>query len=187
MSESSDSRAPDRPDRRGRNRGPRARCAPWRRRASTSSFSMRGGDVGRGDDGLPLADEDAQAEIAALGALELLRLAQPLDSSDSDALSNSTASAASAPALRARLTRSSSRLRGSAMATGIVWRPVQPCEISGLVLRYRETTLNRGAQRTDESKGGDASSAASIRSTGSCRSGPTSEAWEPTRCAPRRR
>ena len=46
---------------------------------AAGQFPQRGGvEVGRGDEGLALAHEDAQPEIAALAALQLLALAQPL-------------------------------------------------------------------------------------------------------------
>ena len=45
--------------------------------ARSRERAQRGGrEVGRGDEGLALADEDAQPEVAALAAFELLALAQ---------------------------------------------------------------------------------------------------------------
>ena len=103
---------PTAPPARCRRTGPRARRAPCRPRARPACERLRR-EIGRGDEGRALADEDAQAEIAALAALELLALAHPLCDRDRLAV-DVEPSADSAPAAFAHFIRSASRLASAA-------------------------------------------------------------------------
>ncbi len=71
-SRSGQSRASSVGRRRGRNRDPPAPPSPWRARASRSRRSARLLRSFGGDDRLALADHDAQADVEALRAFELL-------------------------------------------------------------------------------------------------------------------
>ncbi len=68
-------RAPAGPRGPARRRGPRGPAGPWRRRARPAAPRVASRQVGGGDGRLTPADEDAQAEVAAFLALDVLQSA----------------------------------------------------------------------------------------------------------------